>query len=185
MYLALVDYFVLILVVIIFGNLLSFFGINPAWIVIPIIVLTLPTVYTTFSGSPFLPTDKSTLKRMIKLADILPGDLVYDLGCGDGRIMREAAKRGAKTIGYEISIYLYLAAKWFGSGDVRLQNFWNADLSDADVIFCFIGPRAMARFELEKWHTLKPGCRVIVHAFAFPNLEPTATDLHVYRYDKE
>lgn len=180
-----IDYFVLIIVVVIFGNLLSVLGYNPAWLLIPIIILTLPTVYTTFSGSPFLPTDKATLKRMIGIADILSGELVMDLGCGDGRLMRAARELGAITIGYEISIYLYLIAKWLHSGDVRYQNFWNADLSKADVIFCFIGRRAMARFELEKWHTLKPGCRVIVHAFAFPNLKPTATDLHVYRYDKE
>lgn len=180
-----IDYFVLILIVMVFGNLLSFLGIHPAWLVLPIAVLTLPTVYTTFSGSPYLPTDKPTMKRMIAIADILPGETVMDLGCGDGRLMRAAQKLGAITIGYEISIYLYVIAKWLKSGDVRYENFWKVDLSEADIIFCFIGKKAMARFELEKWHTLKPGCRVIVHAFAFPNLEPTATDLHVYRYDKD
>jgi len=180
-----IDYFILIIVVIVFGNTFSYFGYNPAWILVPIIGLTLPTVYTTFTGSPYLPTDKATLKRMLNLSDILPGEIVVDLGCGDGRLMRAATKLGARAIGYEISFYLYWIAKMLHSGDVRYQNFWNADLSEADVIFCFIGPRAMARFELEKWETLKLGCRVIVHAFALPNLEPTATDLHVYRYDKD
>ncbi len=179
-----IEYLILTIFILFSGGVLSAMGINSTWLVLFVILLTLPSVYAMYLGSPYLPTDKSTVKRMLKLAEIQPGEKVYDLGCGDGRLVHAAAKLGADSIGYELSIYLYLIARMSGSGKIYYKNYWKVDLSDADVIFFYQGPRMMARFEKEKWPDLKEGCRLVVNTFPFPNLEPTFTDGHVYRYDK-
>ncbi|MEW6237298.1 MAG: methionine biosynthesis protein MetW, partial [Candidatus Omnitrophota bacterium] len=128
-------------------------------------------------------TDAKTVERMIVLADIQPGELAVDLGCGDGRLLQAAAKAGADTMGYELSLILYLLARWRGV-NVRYRNLWKADVSQADVVFCYLVPRAAARFEREIWPRLKPSCRIVVNAFPLPNLKPIAADGTVYRYDK-
>jgi hypothetical protein len=100
-------------------------------------------------------------------------------------LLRAAAQQGARAIGYEISIHLYLIARMRGRGEIRYRDFWKADLRDADVIFIFLEKRFMPRFEREIWPQLKPGCRVISNAFTLPAIPPAASDgCSVYRYDK-
>ena len=55
-------------------------------------------------GAPFVPTSRATLKKMMRLAKIKHGERVYDLGCGDGRLVRAAAEAGATATGYEVSL---------------------------------------------------------------------------------
>ncbi|RJP35574.1 MAG: hypothetical protein C4527_00555 [Candidatus Omnitrophota bacterium] len=175
---------ILIGVVLIGGTAMNAIGVNAAWLVLPILICTIPSVYAFISGAPYLPTDISTLLKMLKLAQIRPGEKVCDLGCGDGRLLRAAADLGAQTEGFELSIFLFLLARLHGNGNIHYKNFWNADVSYADVIFIYQQPRAMNRIEKHIWPNLKSGCRVIVNTFPFPNLEPALTDGHVYRYEK-
>jgi len=165
------------------GGAMNILGLSTLWIFIPLIVIALPTIYASTTGAPYVPTDAKTAERMIALANIQPGELAVDLGCGDGRLLQAAAKAGAKTIGYELSLFLFLLARW-RSLNVRYRNLWKADVSQADVVFCYLVPRAAARFAREIWPRLQPGCRVIVNAFPLPNLKPSASDGTVYRYDK-
>ena len=63
-------------------------------------------------GAPFIPTPSRVLSRMMELADIKPGEKVYDLGCGDGRLVIEANKRHqARAVGIEISPLAYMLAR--------------------------------------------------------------------------
>ncbi len=179
-----IEYLILLGAVFLSWALYSALGWNAVWIVAPVLLLTLPSLYGLLFGSPYLPTDHPTVRRMIALAEIHPGDVVVDLGCGDGRLLREASTLSARAIGYEISVYLFILAKIYGKAEIHFKNFWTADLQNADVIFCYLGKKAMTRFEKEIWSQLKPGCRVVAQAFPLPNLTPTATDGHVFRYDK-
>jgi hypothetical protein len=61
--------------------------------------------------SPYVPTSRKAVERMLDMANVRPGEIVIDLGCGDGRVLREASRRGAQTIGYEISIFMFLIAR--------------------------------------------------------------------------
>lgn len=179
-----IEYTILVLVVLLAGTLTGVLGINAAWLVIPIALLTIPSVFAMFTGSPYLPTDRETLKRMLEFADIQKGEKTADLGCGDGRLVRAAAQKGAVSTGYEISIFLYLIARFMG-GDIHYQNFWKADLREMDVVFIYLEKRFLPRFEREIWPHLKPGCRVISNTFALPSIPPTASDGYcVYRYEK-
>jgi SAM-dependent methyltransferase len=146
-----------------------------------VLALCLPVIRLIMqAGPPFVPTPKKTVQDMMKLAAIKPGDIVYDLGCGDGRLLIAAAEKGAVAIGYELSMPTYLLARFrtFGRTNisVRYGDFWKKDLSDADVIVCYLLMQKMKIFEETIWLRLKPGARVVSHSFTLPNIKPTAKE---------
>ncbi|MES0341538.1 MAG: hypothetical protein ABUK08_04405 [Candidatus Humimicrobiaceae bacterium] len=68
--------------------------------------------YTQKFGAPWVPTPYKIIKKMLKLAEVKPGDIVYDLGSGDGRVIIEAARSfGAKAVGIEIDPLRFIWAK--------------------------------------------------------------------------
>lgn len=129
------------------------------------------------AGAPFVPTEKTVVELMISVVQPLDGKKIYDIGCGDGRIVFAAEKAGAIAIGIEISYTIYLLAcfrKWMKRSKAILvhQSLWDADLSDADVIFVYLLPKMMQRFEKEVVPKLKPSCRIVSHGFTLPNKTP-------------
>jgi len=103
--------------------------------------------------------------------------LLVDLGCGDGRVLREAQKRyGVQTIGYEINPLAYLKARLFSFGPnkikIRRENFWEADLSRADVVFCYLYPDVMQKMADKLKFGLKPGAVVVSSNFSLPGFMP-------------
>src|SRR3989338_8043413 len=85
-----------------------------------------------FTRVPFVPTPKRNVEIIIDQLDLKPGQVFYDLGCGDGRFLLEAEKRGAKAIGFEISPWAYCRAKinlaWHKSqAKIFYKNFYHAD----------------------------------------------------------
>ncbi len=144
------------------------------------LLLAIPGVYAMFRGAPFVPSSNATVKRMIGLAQLKKGERAYDLGCGDGRIVFAAAAKGALATGYELSFPTFVIA-WLRSlrhkgATIRFRDFWRVDISDADVVFCYLLTGPMAEFEARIWPTLKSGCRVVSHAFRLKGIEPTQRD---------
>jgi len=132
------------------------------------------------AGAPFVPTGKKIARKMIELANVQPGEKVFDLGCGDGRLVFLAAEKGANATGIEISYPIFLWAKWLrktGKKDGTLLHgsMWKTDVSNADVIFTYLFPKMMARFDREIYPTLKKGCRIITHGFALKDRVPELT----------
>lgn len=148
----------------------------------------LPGIYSLVTGPPFKPTTERKISVALSLGQIGPGRIVYDLGCGDGRLLRAAAAHGACAIGYELSLPTYLLAKircaFHPRTRVRFGNFWKQAYDDADVIFCFLVPSVMQRFHDEIWLRLQPGCRVLSNAFPIPGLQHVTTENGVYLYEK-
>jgi SAM-dependent methyltransferase len=104
--------------------------------------------------------------------------MLVDLGCGDGRVLREAQKRyGVRTVGYEINPLAYLKARILSIGfnkiKIRHQNFWDADLSDADVVFCYLYPDVMKRLAAKFVSGLKPGAVIVSSNFGLPGFVPS------------
>ncbi len=129
------------------------------------------------SGAPFVPTGSKTVEKMIRFANIKASEKVYDLGCGDGRIVFEASRLGANAVGIEISFPVY----WFAllrkkifkeKGEIRRGSLWDVDISDADVIFVYLLPKMMKRFSELKISTLQKGTRIISHGFELPGYTP-------------
>lgn len=141
-------------------------------------ILVIPTAYSMIMGAPFVPTEMRQVRRMLKAANIKKGQVVYDLGSGDGRLVHTAAREyGARAIGYEFSPLVWLWSKflslfWKSNAELRYGNFWKADLRDADVIVCYLLPDSMQRMKAHLMPQLKPGTLIVSHAFRMQNLEP-------------
>ena len=156
-------------------------------ILLAVAILTL-VVLVTMLGSlwvwvPYVPTPYPVVRRMIELAELKGNETVYDLGCGDARILIAAKRHYPKirAIGYELPLGIYLLARckvWL-SGlpiDVRMQDFRKANLNDADVLFLYLVPEVFAKLERKFETELRPGTRVISHGFEFPGKTPTRVE---------
>ncbi|MFH0952167.1 MAG: class I SAM-dependent methyltransferase [Patescibacteria group bacterium] len=128
---------------------------------------------------PFVKTPKKSIPLII---DNLPGEgslTITDLGCGDADVLfaLEKSLPRAKLIGYELSPTAYIRArfkKWLKKSKVKLyyQDFYKADLSQIDVVFCFLITAVMPKLEKKLQRELKSGALVISYGFTFPNWRP-------------
>ncbi|MHC4462150.1 MAG: SAM-dependent methyltransferase [Planctomycetota bacterium] len=127
----------------------------------------------------FVPTPQDVVDKMLELAKVKKNDLVYDLGCGDGRIVVTAAKRyGCKAIGYDIDPQrvkesLENVKKNSVGHLVRIEkkDIFTLDLSKANVITLYLLPELNVELipQLEK---LKPGSRIVSHDFGMKGVRP-------------
>jgi len=147
-----------------------------------------------FTRVPLISTPFPVIRKMIELADLKPGQKVYDLGCGRGNILFVAEKKGVHCTGYDLlrpALWIAkLKKKWKKSSvEFHCADFFKADLRDGDVIFCYLWPSIMERFQREKWGELKRGTRVISHGFEMKTLRPVQVEkigrATVYVYQKE
>jgi predicted RNA methylase len=126
------------------------------------------------------------------MVDVGPGDVVYDLGCGDGRVIVTAARRfGARAVGIEIDPLRYLWSQMLvtllGLRD-RVQvvygDFFAQDLSEADVVTCYLMQNTNERLVEKLRRELRPGSRVVSNTFTFPGLRLVRRDnqADVYAY---
>jgi SAM-dependent methyltransferase len=129
---------------------------------------------------PYVPTTQEAVKAMLKLADVKPSDLVYDLGCGDGRIVIAAAKEyGAHGVGIDINPERIAEAKENANkaGVEKLVHFEENDLFDADiheatVVTLFLLNSVNEKLRPKLWKDLKPGTRVVSNTFGMGDWKP-------------
>jgi len=127
----------------------------------------------------FVPTPPSAVERMVEMAGVRAGDLVYDLGCGDGRIVIAAAKQQKiKAVGVDIdpervaeSRENVRTAGLESLVEIRQADVFDLDLSEADVVFLYLTPRLNARL-MPQLRKLKPGARIISYEFDMGNAKP-------------
>ncbi len=142
------------------------------------------TIVPFFYKLPWVPTAKARARRALEMAKLQQGEVLYDLGAGDGRILLMGAEEfGAQAVGIEASplqyIFTWLRCYFSGSRPnirVRRENFYQADLSDADVIFAYLTPAHASRLQGRLAGQLKPGARVVAIAFDFPDWKPSDYD---------
>ena len=131
---------------------------------------------------PFVPTPTETVNAMLKLADVKAGDVVYDLGSGDGRIVIAAARRGARSVGVDIDPQRIDEARRnaknagleyrarFVNGDL-----FNADIGEATVVTLYLLPRVNERLKPKLLAELQPGTRIVSHGFDMGDWKPERT----------
>jgi SAM-dependent methyltransferase len=128
-------------------------------------------------GALFIPTSSTRIKTFLDALPMNSEELFLDLGCGDGRILREARRRyGVKGLGFEVNLLAYLVAKVCNFGfkgvQIRWRNFWEVNLSKADVVFCYLFPDVMERLARKLEAELRPGSKVVSSNFPLPGWRP-------------
>jgi len=124
-------------------------------------------------GALFIPTSSIRVKTFLDAIPMSSQNLLVDLGCGDGRVLRAARKRyGVKTLGFEINPFAYFTAKLRSLGvqgiTIRWRDFWDEDLKDANVVFCYLFPDVMKRLAEKLEAELHPGTWVVSCNFPIP-----------------
>ena len=126
----------------------------------------------------YVPTPPKVVEKMLDMAKVKKGDVVYDLGCGDGRIVVAAAKRGAKATGWDIDPVRVSEAKENvkknkveKDAKIIQDDIFTLDLSGAKVITLYLLPELNVKLipQLEK---LKPGSRIVSHDFDMAGVTP-------------
>ncbi len=156
------------------------------WLLVGIILLGVAVSlwYSLAKGAPWIPTTGAIRKRMLDCAKLAPGELLLDLGAGDGRILIEAVKRyGARAIGYEVNPVLVWFAKcriWCAGlarrAHIEHSDLFTAPIPDAAVVTLFLLQDTNQRVRRELVPRFRPGTRVVSYAFTFEGLEPVAIE---------
>ena len=141
-------------------------------------VLGIALVLPFTQGALYVSTSRAKIAAFVDAVPMRAEQTLVDLGCGDGRVLREAQKRyGVHSIGYEINPVAYLKARLFSCGPynikIRRENFWEADLSVADVVFCYLYPDVMKKLAAKLTADLKPGTVVVSSNFSLPGFVPS------------
>ena len=142
-----------------------------------------------YSGSaghldaPYWQTPDALVEAMLDLAGVGPGDQLIDLGCGDGRIVIAAARRGARALGIDIdpervagAEAAAMAAGVVATARFRHEDLFATRLEDATVIALYLLPHVNAMLCARLRGELRPGSRVVGHAFPMRDWAPTAQE---------
>jgi ribosomal protein L11 methylase PrmA len=141
----------------------------PKWIVVP-----------PDASGPYVPTKHNVVEAMLKLAGVQSTDVVYDLGCGDGRIVIMAAKNfGAHGVGVDIDPLRIQEARANAQTHsvenlVRFEesDLVNTDLRNATVVTLYLLPHVNLQLLPKLWSDLKPGSRVVSHNYGIGDWRP-------------
>lgn len=152
------------------------------------VFLTLATAMTSlFIRTPYVPSKKRVIDKLLKIADLKKNEKLIDLGCGDGRLLFEAEKKYSSLVeGYEIAPLVYLFAKikktlLRSKAQLHFKNFFGCDLSSADTITCYLTPAILKKLKPKLIKECKKGTKILTHTFHIEGLSPIQT----YNADKK
>ena len=160
------------------------------------LVLAAIVIIPVLFGAPWHPLSNKNIDRIIKFADLKPGDTFCDLGSGDGRVLIAASRENCvRGIGVEIDPIKVWLSRCFTttaklSDKIRIYrgNMYDFDVTEADVIYLYLTHQALDRLFPEILNRMKPSARIICYRFCIRNLEPTKMNkdknLFLYRVDK-
>lgn len=127
----------------------------------------------------FVATPQDVVDKMLEMAKVKKTDLLYDLGCGDGRIVVSAAKKfGCKAVGFDVDPKRIAESKARVEknkvGDlvsIKQQDIFTLDLSKADVVTLYLLPQLNVRL-IPQLKKMKAGCRIVSHEFNMAGVKP-------------
>ena len=128
----------------------------------------------------YVPTPHNVVDAMLKLADVYSGDVVYDMGCGDGRIVVTAAKRfGVRGVGIDINPQRIAEARENAQNNgvsnrvtFRNEDLFEADIKEASVVTLYLLTSLNLKLRPKLWRDLKPGTRIVSHTFDMGDWKP-------------
>jgi predicted RNA methylase len=143
-------------------------------------LLWLPYIQrTTKHGAPFIPMEPEVVERVMKLAEVKKGDVFYDLGSGDGRLVIAAALHGAKAYGVEIDlprviysrIWIFLL-RLHQQAKIIHKDMFKVSLKKADVVSLYLLEETNEKLKRKLEKELKKGTRVVATGFIVPGWKP-------------
>ena len=149
-----------------------------------------------FFGAPWHPTSQTHIQQALELCGAKPGETLYDLGCGDGRVLIAGAQEfGLKGIGLEIDPIKVWIAKWkvrqvglLDSIQIIKKNVYEFDYSQADILFIYLTHQALDRLLPFLQKQIKPGTRIICYRFCLKGIVPDQASkdgaIFLYRLSK-
>lgn len=150
-----------------------------------VLIIVLILVYTSilqtiFFDAPFVPTGRKSMAQIFDIIKLKTGVQFYDLGSGDGRLVRVAARLGARATGIERALFLVLYSRIFArfqglkTATFICKDFKCVSFADADVIYMYLFPKVMDMLLPKLKKELRPGTLVYSRAFLFHDLLPSA-----------
>jgi len=151
------------------------------FILLSLLSIALVYVFSSFvwliwtKGVPFIPLTKKQLKAINKRIKLKPADRIIDLGCGDGRVLRMFEKQGVRDLtGYEMNFWVYLLAKINNKiseskSKIYLKDFKKVNLSEYNIIFCYLSDSYMNSLKEKFDKELKPETKIISYTFEAKN----------------
>lgn len=155
------------------------------WLILGLIFMIFGLI--PLKGAPWVPSLKPHRQAAFDLLKLKPGQTIIDLGCGDGRFLKEAARRGYYAEGYELNPFMYAFAwlitrRYFKRVKLHFGDMWKADVSKADAIYVFLFDRYMRQLDNKLKAEAKPGLLLASHTFKIPTKKPIARQYGVYLY---
>jgi cyclopropane fatty-acyl-phospholipid synthase-like methyltransferase len=137
------------------------------------LIILISFSFVIFFGAPYVPTLNQQRQAALDLLDLKPGQLFLELGSGDGRLLVAAAKRGLKSVGYELNPILYLISrlvtyKYRRQIKVEYGNFWSKQWPPADGIYSFIMQKYMAKLDKKIVQSNRKNIKLVSYAFYIP-----------------
>ena len=157
--------------------------------IVLLLIHPLLTIFTILYGMlfldvPFVPTGKKVWPYLFAELEIVEGDVVYDLGCGDARFLIQAAKKypDSQFVGVELNTVQFYKAKfylWLAGSPKNIKilcgDFYKIDFSDATKVFVYLLPKIMKKIFFKKEKIRNKKIKVVSRAFEIDGIEPDKT----------
>lgn len=156
-----------------------------ALIVIAAVVLLFS--FVLLFGAPYLPTLRTQQEAALDLLDLEEGQLLVELGSGDGRMLIAAARRGIASVGYELNPLLFfyswlMTRKYRSLISVKCANFWTRPLPECDGMYVFLLDRYMSKLYKKITQEITTPVKVVSFAFMFPEKKHKTEKSGLYLY---
>jgi len=158
-----------------------------AWIIIIVLLLIMGSgLIHNFNvlfrhQAPFIPSRPRALKAISAVLNLQDGQVFFELGAGSAPLLRRLNRKfpRANFVGIEYSLIPWLIGTLlclpYRNIKIIKQNFWCADFSQADFIYCFLNVKVMVELANKFKNDCKPGATIISYIFQLPNIKPTKT----------
>ncbi len=159
-----------------------------AWILLGLAIAITGFGVAGFTGAPYVPVLKRDHDALLRLAGLKAGQMLIDLGAGDGYLLRAAARRGIRGVGYEINPIMVIVAKiacfrYRKLIQVHLADFWHLNIPAADAIYVFLIPRLMTKLDHKLTAEIKRPTNVISYAFEIPHKQAKSKTSNAFLYE--